>query len=277
MTTTNNATNDVRLAVLIDADNVPPHNVQAMMEEIARYGTPTIKRIYGDWTRPSLTQWKSHLLDYAISPIQQFSYTSGKNSTDSALIIDAMDILYAGNVDGFCLVSSDSDFTRLATRLREAGKIVYGMGEMKTPNPFIAACDRFIFLEVLQRNHDESQAVSEVKESEPKKTTARQDNSSRPRTQRAAKDKTAINKIDRKLINLISSSIKDVEDDNGWAFLAEVGNMINKKQPSFDSRNYGFDKLSNLVQSIDKFEVQMRDTGNPNVKLVYVRVKNGRR
>ncbi|MDD2427859.1 MAG: NYN domain-containing protein, partial [Eubacteriales bacterium] len=269
--------NDVRLAVLIDADNVPPHNVQAMMEEIARYGTPTIKRIYGDWTRPSLTQWKSHLLDYAISPIQQFSYTSGKNSTDSALIIDAMDILYAGNVDGFCLVSSDSDFTRLATRLREAGKIVYGMGEMKTPNPFIAACDRFIFLEVLQRNHDESQAVSEVKESEPKKTTARQDNSSRPRTQRAAKDKTAINKIDRKLINLISSSIKDVEDDNGWAFLAEVGNMINKKQPSFDSRNYGFDKLSNLVQSIDKFEVQMRDTGNPNVKLVYVRVKNGRR
>ncbi|NLC39680.1 MAG: NYN domain-containing protein, partial [Clostridiaceae bacterium] len=217
-----------------------------------------------------------HLLDHAISPIQQFSYTSGKNSTDSALIIDAMDILYAGNVDGFCLVSSDSDFTRLATRLRESGKIVYGMGEMKTPNPFIAACDRFIFLEVLQRNYDESIAASEVKEVEPKKVAARQD-SSRSRTQRATKDKTAINKIDRKLISLISSSIKDVEDDNGWAFLAEVGNMINKKQPSFDSRNYGFDKLSNLVQSIDKFEMQMRDTGNPNVKLVYVRVKNGRR
>ena len=276
MTVLNNATNDVRLAVLIDADNVPPHNVQAMMEEIARYGTPTIKRIYGDWTRPSLTQWKSHLLDHAISPIQQFSYTSGKNSTDSALIIDAMDILYAGNVDGFCLVSSDSDFTRLATRLRESGKIVYGMGEMKTPNPFIAACDRFIFLEVLQSNYDESAAASEIKDSEPKKVAARQD-SSRSRTQRTTKDKTAINKIDRKLINLIASSIKDVEDDNGWAFLAEVGNMINKKQPSFDSRNYGFDKLSNLVQSIDKFEMQMRDTGNPNVKLVYVRVKNGRR
>ncbi len=275
-TSTNNATNDVRLAVLIDADNVPPHNVQAMMEEIARYGTPTIKRIYGDWTRPSLTQWKSHLLDYAISPIQQFSYTSGKNSTDSALIIDAMDILYAGNVDGFCLVSSDSDFTRLATRLREAGKIVYGMGEMKTPNPFIAACDRFIYLEVLQRNLDEAVAATGARESEVKKTTARQD-SSRSRFQRETKGKTAITKIDRKLINLISSSIRDVEDDNGWAFLAEVGNMINKKQPSFDSRNYGFDKLSNLVQSIDKFEVQMRDTGNPNVKLVYVKVKNGRR
>ncbi len=273
MTTTNNATNDVRLAVLIDADNVPPHNVQSMMEEIARYGTPTIKRIYGDWTRPSLTQWKSHLLDHAISPIQQFSYTSGKNSTDSALIIDAMDILYAGTVDGFCLVSSDSDFTRLATRLREAGKIVYGMGEMKTPNPFIAACDRFIFLEVLQRNQDD--ATAEAKESEPRKAVSPQE-SSRYR-QRSPKGKSAINKIDRKLINLISSSIKDVEDDNGWAFLAEVGNMINKKQPSFDSRNYGFDKLTNLVKSIDKFEVQMRDTGNPNVKLVYVRAKNGRR
>ena len=142
-TTNQQKISDVRLAVLIDADNVPPHNVRGMMEEIARYGTPTIKRIYGDFTKPNLAQWKNQLLDYAISPIQQFSYTTGRNATDSAMIIDAMDILYADKIDGFVLVSSDSDFTKLATRLRESGKIVYGFGEMKTPNAFIAACDRF--------------------------------------------------------------------------------------------------------------------------------------
>src|SRR6478609_3831494 len=142
---------DLRLAVLIDADNIPYSNVKGMMEEIAKYGTPTFKRIYGDWTKPTLSGWKTVLLENAITPIQQYSYTSGKNSSDSALIIDAMDILYTGGVDGFCIVSSDSDFTRLATRLREAGMKVFGMGEQKTPTAFRAACDKFIYIEILDQ------------------------------------------------------------------------------------------------------------------------------
>src|SRR5665647_2262177 len=141
--------NDLRLAVLIDADNIPYSNVKGMLEEIAKYGTPTFKRIYGDWTRPTISGWKSVLLENAITPIQQYSYTRGKNSTDSALIIDGMDILYSGKVDGFCIVSSDSDFTRLATRLREAGMKVIGIGERKTPYPFIVACDKFIYLDII--------------------------------------------------------------------------------------------------------------------------------
>ncbi len=277
---------DVRLAVLIDADNVPPHNVRGMMEEIARYGTPTIKRIYGDFTKPNLTQWKNHLLDYAISPIQQFSYTTGKNATDSAMIIDAMDILYADKIDGFVLVSSDSDFTKLATRLRESGKIVYGFGEMKTPNAFIAACDRFIYLEIIgQRADEESDTEKEVRQTgrlttirrEPdKKDTGKKTADRKSIDREEKKTEKSIQKVDRKLIQLISSSIRDVEDENGWAFLAEVGNLIVKKQPSFDSRNYGYDKLTTLIQSIGRYDVEMRDTGNPNVKLVYIRIKNNR-
>src|SRR5437867_5065402 len=146
---------DIRLAVLIDADNVPYSNVKGMMEEIAKYGTPTFKRIYGDWTRPTVSGWKSVLLENAITPIQQYSYTTGKNSSDSALIIDAMDILYSGKVDGFCIVSSDSDFTRLATRLREAGMKVFGIGQKKTPNPFIVSCDKFIYMEILNDGVEE--------------------------------------------------------------------------------------------------------------------------
>ncbi|NLZ67139.1 MAG: NYN domain-containing protein [Clostridiaceae bacterium] len=287
---------DVRLAVLIDSDNVPPHHVRGMMEEIARYGTPTIKRIYGDFTRPNLAQWKAQLLDYAISPIQQFSYTTGRNATDSAMIIDAMDILYADKVDGFVLVSSDSDFTKLATRLREAGKIVYGLGEMKTPNAFIAACDRFIYLEIIGQDDDESdnEAKDDKSATRTPLRSTRLTRSTTPgdsigtkaasKTQDAAKGKReqrvkerGIRKIDRDLIKLIDSSIRDVEDEDGWAFLAEVGNMIVKKQPSFDSRNYGYDKLTALVQSIGRYDIQMRDTGNPNVKLVYLRVKKNQK
>ncbi len=277
---------DVRLAVLIDADNVPPHNVRGMMEEIARYGTPTIKRIYGDFTKPNLTQWKNHLLDYAISPIQQFSYTTGKNATDSAMIIDAMDILYADKIDGFVLVSSDSDFTKLATRLRESGKIVYGFGEMKTPNAFIAACDRFIYLEIIdQHSEEEAETEKEVRQTGRLTTVTRREadkkdsgkkSTDRKTPDRDQKQERSIQKIDKKLIQLISSSIRDVEDENGWAFLAEVGNLIVKKQPSFDSRNYGYDKLTTLIQSIGRYDVEMRDTGNPNVKLVYIRIKNNR-
>jgi len=278
---------DVRLAVLIDADNVPPHNVRGLMEEIARYGTPTIKRIYGDFTKPNLTQWKNHLLDYAISPIQQFNYTTGKNATDSAMIIDAMDILYADKIDGFVLVSSDSDFTKLATRLRESGKIVYGFGEMKTPNAFIAACDRFIYLEIIgQRAEEDNEAEKDVRQTGRLTHISRREIDKRDTGRKAADRKSAdrdekkteksIQKVDKKLIQLISSSIRDVEDENGWAFLAEVGNLIVKKQPSFDSRNYGYDKLTTLIQSIGRYDVEMRDTGNPNVKLVYIRIKNNR-
>lgn len=275
-------TSDVRLAVLIDADNVPPHNVRGMMEEIARYGTPTIKRIYGDFTKPNLSQWKSQLLDYAISPIQQFSYTTGKNATDSAMIIDAMDILYTDRIDGFVLVSSDSDFTKLATRLRESGKIVYGFGEMKTPNPFIAACDRFIYLEIIGQHSDDEEAEKDKPEEKPAvkantraKTTVKKDVAKKPPEKKApaAKDERGIRKVDRELIKLINSSIRDVEDENGWAFLAEVGNLIVKKQPSFDSRNYGYDKLTTLVKSLGKYDIEMRDTGNPNVKLVYLKIR----
>ncbi|HNZ63571.1 MAG TPA: NYN domain-containing protein [Bacillota bacterium] len=286
METTNSQSSDVRLAVLIDADNVPPHNVRGMMEEIARYGTPTIKRIYGDFTKPNLAQWKNQLLDYAISPIQQFSYTTGKNATDSAMIIDAMDILYTDRIDGFVLVSSDSDFTKLATRLRESGKIVYGFGEMKTPNAFIAACDRFIYLEIIEQHtaEEEQESDKETKQTGRTARTIKKEPEKKEPEKKTAERKTAeretkkndkgIQKVDRKLIQLISSSIKDVEDENGWAFLAEVGNLIVKKQPSFDSRNYGYDKLTTLIKSIDRYEVEMRDTGNPNVKLVYIKIKN---
>ncbi len=288
MANSNATTSDIRLAVLIDADNVPPHNVRGMMEEIARYGTPTIKRIYGDFTKPNLAQWKSQLLDYAISPIQQFSYTTGKNATDSAMIIDAMDILYTDRIDGFVLVSSDSDFTKLATRLRESGKTVYGFGEMKTPNAFIAACDRFIYLEIIgQHAEDEEQDKEKPEKEVAAKPASRARASTRKETEKKetekkaaadkkqapAKDKGGIRKIDRNLIQLINSSIRDVEDENGWAFLAEVGNLIIKKQPSFDSRNYGYDKLTTLVRSMGKYDIEMRDTGNPNVKLVYLKIK----
>ena len=279
----NRNTSDVRLAVLIDADNVPPKNVRGMMEEIARYGTPTIKRIYGDFTKPNLAQWKNRLLDYAISPIQQFSYTTGKNATDSAMIIDAMDILYTDRIDGFVLVSSDSDFTKLATRLRESGKIVYGFGEMKTPNAFIAACDRFIYLEIIDQHRDDDDQEKDKPEREAvakpsvrSKTAAKKEADKKAEaTKKPAreKDERGIRKVDRELTKLINSSIRDVEDENGWAFLGEVGNLIIKKQPSFDPRNYGYDKLTTLVKAMGKYHIEMRDTGNPNVKHVYLKIK----
>lgn len=251
-----------RLAVLIDADNVSPQNIGGMMEEIARYGNPTIKRIYGDWTRPNLGGWKNLLLDYAITPIQQFGYTYGKNSTDSAMIIDAMDILYSDRCDSFCLVSSDSDFTRLAIRLREAGKTVYGIGEQKTPNAFIAACDRFIYLEILDKNTEEHEQTTETPGLPEQK----------PSRQQQSKKKT-IKKIGPDVINLISSTIRDVEDDNGWAYLGEVGSLILKKQPSFDSRNYGFEKLTPMIKAIGRYEIDVRETGHSSSKHIFIRIK----
>ncbi len=257
------STTDFRLAVLIDADNVSHQNIRGMMEEIARYGNPTIKRIYGDWTRPNLGGWKPILLDYAISPIQQFGYTVGKNATDAALIIDAMDILYAEDVDGFCLVSSDSDFTRLATRLREAGKLVYGIGEQKTPNAFIAACDKFIYLEILdEAGHDDTDASSHPVDS---RQSGKQD--------RQAKKAKTVKKIGPETIKLISSTIRDLADDNGWAFMGAIGSLLVKKQPSFDSRNFGFEKLTQMIKSIDRFEIDVRDSGHAQTKHIYVRIK----
>jgi uncharacterized protein (TIGR00288 family) len=254
---------EIRLAVLIDADNVSHQNISAMMEEIARYGNPTIKRIYGDWTRPSLGGWKNQLLDYAITPVQQFGYTTGKNATDSAMIIDAMDILYSEKADGFCLVSSDSDFTRLATRLREAGKTVYGIGAQKTPNAFIASCDKFIYLEILGNPPpEEPEAHAGTVEPKPAKQP------------QPAKKKITIKKIGPDVIKLISSTISDAEDENGWAYLGEVGSLLLKKQPSFDPRNFGFEKLTPMIKSIGLYEIDVRDAGHSSSKHIYIRIKN---
>jgi uncharacterized LabA/DUF88 family protein len=246
---------EIRLAVLIDADNVPYSNVKGVMEEIAKYGTPTFKRIYGDWTKPTVSGWKNVLLENAITPIQQYSYTSGKNSSDSALIIDAMDILYSGKVDGFCIVSSDSDFTRLATRLREAGMKVFGIGQKKTPNPFIVACDKFIYMEIIPLV-EETERTSNVKTSVVK-----------------PKVKAAVDKVNKETIKLIKATIDDLADENGWAFLGEVGNLIIKKQPDFDPRNYGFLKLTPLIKSLPQFEIDKRETDKAGIKLVYIRNK----
>ncbi|PQJ20717.1 NYN domain-containing protein [Tenacibaculum sp. SG-28] len=239
---------NLKMAVLIDGDNIPSGYVKEMMEEIAKYGNPTIKRIYGDWTRPGLSKWKNLLLENAITPIQQYGYTTGKNATDSAMIIDAMDILYSQKVTGFCIVSSDSDFTRLATRLREAGMQVIGIGEKKTPNPFIVACDRFIYIEILKQQTEE-------------------------KIENKEKNTTEVDKITRKEIKLISSTINAVSDDEGWAFLGDVGSLLQKKQPNFDSRNYGFDKLTPLIKSIGKFEVEQRENFKSKHKLIFVRIK----
>lgn len=213
-----------RLAVLIDADNASAAVVREMLEEVAKYGTATVKRAYGDWTTQNLVGWKDQLHRHAIQPVQQFAYTKGKNSTDAAFIIDAMDLLYTGNVDGFCVVASDSDYTRLATRLREAGKLVIGLGERKTPEPFIAACDRFIYLEVLKRPAEPAVPLE------------------------------AANLPD--LRELLTHAIKETTRDSGWAALSAVGSFVVKNHASFDARNYGFTKLSDLVRKQTYLEVK---------------------
>ena len=237
-----NEIRDLRLAVLIDADNVPYSNVKQMFEEIAKYGTPTFKRIYADWTKPTVSGWKTVLLENAITPIQQYSYSTGKNSSDSAMIIDAMDILYSGKVDGFCIVSSDSDFTRLATRLREAGMKVIGIGEKKTLKPFIVSCDKFIYIEILKTS--ESTPVSKSDD------------------------------VDKELLQLLTDSISDLADESGWAFLGVLGSHLLKKKPDFDSRNYGFEKLLPFLKSLKKFEIDERETGRGNIKHVYIKSSN---
>lgn len=249
--------NDLKLAVLIDADNVPYANVKEMFEEIAKYGIPTFKRIYADWTKPTVAGWKKVLLENAITPIQQYSYSTGKNASDSALIIDAMDILYTGKVDGFCIVSSDSDFTRLATRLREAGMKVIGIGEKKTLNPFITACDKFIYIEILK-----PEVISPIKNGNKKTSKDEKTRTNEP-----------LSKIDQGIIKLFLDSVSDLADENGWAFLGELGNLMLKKKPDFDPRNYGHPKMLSLIKAVHKFEIDERDTGKKNTKHIYVRRK----
>ncbi len=244
-----------RLAVLIDADNAPRTAMRAVMAEIAVYGTPTIKRIYGDWTLPNMNTWKPILLENAITPIQQYSYTTGKNSTDSAMIIDAMDLLYTSQCDGFVLVSSDSDFTRLATRLREAGMTVIGMGERKTPAPFIVACDKFIYIEVIRA------AAAEGDPAKPVKVPLRRG------------DAVIAQGVPQSVVDLIADSLSMIADEDGYAFMGELGNVLLRKQPDFDPRNYGFQKLTQLVKSLDRFQIDFRPTSNPSVKHVYLRDK----
>ena len=239
--------NTDKLAVLIDADNAQPSIVDGLLSEIANYGVASVKRIYGDWTAPGLKGWKEILLQHSIQPIQQFAYTKGKNATDSAMIIDAMDLLYTNNFNGFCLVSSDSDFTKLAARIRESGLLVYGFGEKKTPSPFVSACDKFIYTEVLRAKVDANQAI--------------------------AKKSSKELKHDQKLVSLLRNAVEASSDDSGWAYLGPVGSNIAKQSPDFDPRNYGYGKLGELVSATQLFEIEKRKIGDTNSKAVLLRDK----
>jgi uncharacterized LabA/DUF88 family protein len=236
-----------KLAVLIDADNAQPTIIDSLLAEIANYGVASVKRIYGDWTAPGLKGWKDVLLEYSIQPMQQFAYTKGKNATDSAMIIDAMDLMYTSNFDGFCIVSSDSDFTKLASRIRESGLLVYGFGEKKTPAPFVSACDKFIYTEVLRAKTDESEAITKKHSNELKQDT--------------------------KLVSLLRNAVEASSDESGWAQLGPVGSTIAKQSPEFDPRNYGYGKLGELVTATRLFDVEERQTGATNSKVLYVRDK----
>ena len=270
-------TKELKLAVLIDADNVPYSNVKGMMEEIAKYGTPTTKRIYADWTKPNAGGWKSVLLEHAITPIQQYSYTVGKNSSDSAMIIDAMDLLYSDKVDGFCIVSSDSDFTRLAIRLRESGMKVIGIGEKKTPNSFIVACDRFIYIEVLDGAIKKKSPKSRLAEENKKVIDPSASEQAKQKVAAKTPEKTEqkpLNKIDSQTIELIEDTLDAIGDEDGWAFLGDVGNLIVKKKPEFDPRNYGFSKLTPMLKSLtDILEIDERESDKKGIKHVFVRLR----
>ncbi|QHS11125.1 NYN domain-containing protein [Sinimarinibacterium sp. NLF-5-8] len=237
-----------KLAVLIDGDNVRADAAGVLLAEIAKYGIASVKRIYGDWTLPNLKGWKELLAEHAIQPIQQFRYTTGKNATDGRMIIDAMDLLYTQRFDGFCLVSSDSDFTGLASRLRESGMTVYGFGEQKTPGSLVKACDKFIYLDVLM--------ATELS------ATARAPGSSKTSSEL---------KQDSKLVNLLRTTVDAASDEEGWAHLGAVGSLINKQAPDFDPRNYGFGKLSALVQATELFELDERKASDGKSKNLYLR------
>lgn len=233
--------NNSSLAVLIDADNASATIIEELLAEVARLGIASVKRIYGDWTKPNLSGWKEALLKHSIQPVQQFAYTNGKNATDSAMIIDAMDLLYTGRFSGFCIVSSDSDFTRLASRIRESGLRVYGFGEKKTPEPFRTACDRFIYTEVLKSIEADSPASISAKQNQKELRS------------------------DTTLISLIRSAIRASANDDDWAPLSAVGDYISKTANDFDARNYGYNKLSELIDAIGLFSTERRKT-HPFIK-----------
>ena len=239
-----------KLAVLIDADNAQPIIIDSLLAEIANYGVASVKRIYGDWTAPGLKGWKEVLLQHSIQPMQQFAYTKGKNATDSAMIIDAMDLLYTSNFNGFCIVSSDSDFTKLASRIRESGLLVYGFGEKKTPSAFVAACDKFIYTEVLRAKTDESEAIAKKPSNELKQDT--------------------------KLVSLLRNAVEASSDESGWAQLGPVGSNIAKQSSEFDPRNYGYGKLGELVTATKLFDIEERQIGTTNSKALYVRDKRNK-
>ncbi|GHU39255.1 hypothetical protein FACS1894190_03050 [Spirochaetia bacterium] len=242
-------TQQVRLAVLIDADNAQSVIIEGLLDEVAKYGIASVKRIYGDWTSTHLRAWKEKLLEHAIQPIQQFSYTSGKNATDSAMIIDAMDLLYSGKLDGFCIVSSDSDFTRLAARIRESGLKVYGFGEKKTPRAFVAVCDKFVYTEILRN-------IQEDENGEGDKPALKTRKEFKP---------------DQKLIKLLCDAVDDIADESGWAYLGGIGQKIANRSSEFDPRNYGFKKLGDLFRTLPQFEIDERQQENGLGKLIYIR------
>ncbi len=255
MTNKKDVSMQLKLAVLIDADNTQAVIIDGLLAEVAKYGVASVKRIYGDWTNTNLRSWKDKLLQYAIQPIQQFSYTTGKNSTDSAMIIDAMDLLYTENLDGFCVVSSDSDFTRIAMRLREDGKLVLGFGQRKTPKPFVAACDKFIYTEIL-RGVDDEPAPEKAK------------------TEKAKAEAVASDwKTDRKLQAMLKAAVEDAADESGWAYLGPVGQYVANRQPEFDPRNYGFRKLGEMIRASGWFEIDERTNAVDPGKQVFVRPK----
>lgn len=284
--------NDCRFAVLIDAENVSVKYIKIILDEISKDGIATYKRIYGDWTNPSLIHWKSALLDNSIIPIQQYSYTSGKNSTDSAMIIDAMDILYSGQVEGFCLVSSDSDFTRLASRLRESGMTVIGMGESKTPNSFIAACNKFKYLDILSAADEEEPEETPMPEP-PKKAPQQKKNPARKAAsqkkskeeQKAEKEsKSADSKKQQEDIEEPRTSLRTIRralrtivrensDEDNWIIIGKVGNILVKRYPDFDVRNFGFSKLTPFLESLDMFEVKSERKDSNSSPQMYVRLK----
>lgn len=248
-------TSNKRLAVLIDADNAQPALAEALLAEVAKYGVASVKRCYGNWTGPHLGGWKETLLKHSIQPMQQFAYTTGKNATDSAMIIDAMDLLYTAKLDGFCIVSSDSDFTRLASRLRESGQTVYGFGERKTPSPFVAACDRFIFTDILLQpvEKDVARSGSAAAAASPKPWPAKQ------------------LKGDTELVKLLRAAVDAASDEAGWAHLGPVGSYIAKQVSEFDPRNYGYAKLGELFDAVGLFEMDKRRTGDGPAMSVFVR------
>lgn len=227
-----------KLAVLIDADNSSLNSIQFVLEEVAKYGIASVKRVYGDWSTDTLKNWRDILLPHAITPVQQFAYTKGKDAIDMILIIDAMDLLYSNALDGFCIVSSDSDFTPLASRIRESGLTVFGFGRNKTPEAFVKACDKFIYVENL--------------EAENKQNILKDNND------KESKELNSQFMLDKYSLNLIYKAVKDNADDSGWAYLGSVGAYLTTVKPDFDTRNYGYDKLSGLVKALDLFEIKMK-------------------